>query len=482
MVDTGRGRIYRLLTGLVVLSLLLASGARPNQAQEETPTPAPAPAAQAAASIQRFLPVIRQPSSHRPPAVFGIETISMPTARVKQLNDLGANWVRYFTFDWSKIEPTRTTPATYDWSQVDEAGLAMAWSSGMTVIPIVKFTPTWAQKWEGMFCGPPSESALDEFAQFLGAVAARYSQPPFNIHYWEIGNEVDMPYQSSSPDNVFGCWGDWNDPYFGGEYYGKALRQVTPAIKAADPQAKVLIGGLLLECDPDNPPEGKDCAISRFLEGVLREGGGPYFDIVSYHSYAAYFVRRINEEYYWLNKGMFYDKIDYINRILNKYGQGGKPLFLTEVSILCDERYPGCDPLSDDFLSRQADYVYWAYVRGWAAGLRGVIWFTYEESAWKSSGLYNQSSPKPAYYAYKYLSKTLSGASLVGPLTQYSNVTGFEFRQSNRRLWILWTSDQADHTITLPAGVLAMHDKLGNALPLTSQVTLNSPIVVELGP
>jgi hypothetical protein len=39
---------------------------------------------------------------------------------------------------------------------------------------------------------------------------------------------------------------------FGGEYYGNMLKIVYPAIKSADPQAQVLVGGLLLDCDPVN--------------------------------------------------------------------------------------------------------------------------------------------------------------------------------------------------------------------------------------
>ena len=46
---------------------------------------------------------------------------------------------------------------------------------------------------------------------------------------------------------MFGCWDDPEDAYYGGEYYAEMLKVVYPVIKEADPEAKVLFGGLLYE-------------------------------------------------------------------------------------------------------------------------------------------------------------------------------------------------------------------------------------------
>ena len=75
--------------------------------------------------------------------------------------------------------------------------------------------------------------------------------------------------------------GDINDPYFGGEFYAQMLKAAYPAIKAADPQAQVLVGGLLL----DNPDVATNNT-ALFLEGILRGGGSPFFDAVSFHCYS----------------------------------------------------------------------------------------------------------------------------------------------------------------------------------------------------
>ncbi len=88
--------------------------------------------------------------------------------------------------------------------------------------------------------------------------------------------------------SVFGCWGNPNDPYYGGGYYAELLKRAYPAAKAANPQAIVMNGGLLLDCDPRYPPPGKDCLPAQFLEGMLRNQGAAYFDILAFHGYPYY--------------------------------------------------------------------------------------------------------------------------------------------------------------------------------------------------
>ena len=179
----------------------------------------------------------------------------------------GVYWVRFDAFDWDRIEPVQTVPSTFHWKNVAEDSLVRAAQNGLKVIAVVKYTPGWAQKYPGSVCGPIKSTAFAEFAEFLTAVVNRYKNPPYKIKYWELGNEPDTPIWYNK--SVFGCWGEVNDPYFGGEYYAQMLKAAYPAIKAADPQAQVLIGGLLL----DNPDKNTKNT-PRFLEGILRGGGG----------------------------------------------------------------------------------------------------------------------------------------------------------------------------------------------------------------
>ncbi len=464
-----------VLTALAVLYPLSVS-----QLAERQPR-APAPVQQSTATTL-YLPIGFK-ELIRVPSVFGVETNNFNQSQVSELKQTNTYWVRRFMVDWSKIEPVRTDPPTYHWDAVDEAGLAALAGGKVTPVVTIKFTPPWAQKYAGVSCGPPREDHLDEFAQFLQALAARYSQAPYQVHYWELGNEVEVAHNLDDPDSGYGCWGVPKEPYYGSAYYAQMLKLASPTIKTADPQAQILIGGLLLDCDPTNPPLGKNCKSSRYLEGILANGGGPYFDIVSYHSYAYYVPGKIWEDTpnWSVRGGVFEGKISYLREVLANF-QVDKPLMLTEVALLCSESTQGCNPAGDEFKELQGDYVYWAYLRGWAENLSGVFWFTLEDSGWRSSGLKQGGAPNPAYYAYQYLALTLDGAKLVGPVTQYSGVLGYEFQLPDKRLWILWADDHTDHRITLPAGVSGLRDKYGNALGLSSQATVNHPLIIEFAP
>ena len=157
----------------------------------------------------------------------------------------------------------------------------------------------------------------------------RYKNPPYNIKFWELGNEPDTPVWYTK--SVFGCWGDTTDPYFGGEFYAQMLKAAYPAIKAADPQAQVLVGGLLL----DNPDVATNNT-ARFLEGILRGGGGPFFDAVSFHSYSYFWgtVGQMSNPHWPGSVTTIPEKTLFIKDVLNRYGQGYKTLMNTEAGAV----------------------------------------------------------------------------------------------------------------------------------------------------
>jgi hypothetical protein len=430
-----------------------------------------------------YLPIVNR-NYPRLPSIFGVETNTLDTTWITRANDAKAYWVRNSSFSWAEIEPVRTAPATYNWAAVDEQGLMNAAANGLTVVATIKFTPLWAQKYPGVYCGPMAATYIDEFAQFMRTLVARYSVPPYNIKYWEIGNEVDVDPDLVAPDNVYGCWGDDNDTYYGGGYFSQMLRQVYPAMKAADSQATVAIGGLLLDCDPTNPPPNKTCKPSLFLEGILRDSGGAYFDVLSFHAYALYLPGQIYEmsPNWAVRGGILLGKISYLREVMANFGVN-KPLMITESSLVCPGWLAECSTVTDTFLEAQADYITWLYIRSWANNIKGVIWYTLEDSEWLSSGLYLSTLPKPAYYALQFTTRVLDEAQLVGSVSQYPGLIGYDFRSPGKRIWALWSPTRTDTVITLPDGVLAVLDKYGNPVtPVGGQITVNSPVYIELSP
>lgn len=443
-----------------------------------------ASAAQATDPVTISLPIVGRNFPAIP--VFGVQMSAINNARGLQ-HAVAANtyWVRLHAFHWDKIEPVNG--GAYNWNTGVETSLKNASANGMQVIAIVHGTPAWAQKYPGVACGPIREDALDDYAQFLTDLVTRYSQPPYDVHYWELGNEPDVGWNLVSGNSVFGCWGEAGDPYYGGGYYAEMLKVAYPAIKAADPRAKVLIGGLLLDCDPTNPPAGKDCTPGNFLEGILHNGGAPYFDIVSFHGYPQYGGSLHNDLQFpsWAHRGgVVLGKIHFLREVMAKYGVD-KPIIHTEGSLTCPETTTAyCNPPGSAFNEAQADYVVWLYVRNWANDIMGTIWYQFDGLGWRSSGMLDANQqPKPVYNAYKFLTEELGGAGYERRITQYTGLDAYEFRTTDKRIWVMWAPDGQQRTITLPAGFVKAYDKYGAALtPNNNQLTVRSPIYLELTP
>ncbi|MFQ5615845.1 MAG: hypothetical protein ACE5GO_05225, partial [Anaerolineales bacterium] len=278
--------------------------------------------------------------------------------------------------------------------------------------------------------------------------------------------------------------------YYGGGDYAGMLKTVYPKIKAANPEAQVLVGGLLLDCDPVNPPAGKNCTPSKYLEGILQNGGGSYFDGVSFHAYDFY-----NSTYNtygspnwnsgrWANetdgelKPVLIAKVSYLKNLLNSYGASNKFLINTEVALLCGGGSDppggaGCesDPTSPYELLK-AYYISQAYAAAIAEGLLGNIW--YSPTGWRNSGLLNPDlSTRPAYDAYALARSTLKNATLLRTITEYhdpNNVFGYEFSIDGRRIWVVWVLDGSSQTIALPASSSSVSawDALGVSVDVSS--------------
>ncbi|MBN2549636.1 MAG: hypothetical protein JXB15_10790 [Anaerolineales bacterium] len=437
-----------------------------------------------------------------PPSIFGVETDHLGSTGIQSKASQGnVYFIRRAGFLWSEIEPELTSPRSFNWDAIDNEALEQASAQGFSVIAVIRSTPTWAQKYSGVYCGPVKQDNFDEFAGFVQELVARYSAPPYNIKYWEIGNEPDVDRSLVLPDSPFGCWGEnqylpngqpnpaW-DGYYGGRYYAKMLQQVYPAIKAADPNAKVLNGGLLLSCDFQLPPPDTDCTPSKFFLGILIENRAAYLDIVSYHGYTYFYQNKIYEDdYQWGHRGeggSVMGKADFLRDWMGNYGVS-KPLLLSETSMVCPH-WSDCteNPGSPEFFDAQADFVVWAYIRAWANNFAGAIWYTIEGPGWADCGLMESGYvPRPAYYAYQYMTNKLSIAQYTGVMNQYAsqNVAGYAFSNNGVTIWVLWSKEQVDKVITLPANVIQVTDKFGAIItPVGGQITVNKPVYVELSP
>jgi hypothetical protein len=418
-----------------------------------------------------------------PPSIFGVQMSAIDDAHgLQKAVEGGVRWVRLGAFYWDLIEPQRTTPATYQWSAVEEASLRNAYANGLTVLGVVLFAPDWARKYPASACGPIDPGQLDRYAAFLGALVRRYKAPPYHVKYWELGNEPDTDVINER--RTYGCWGEPGQATFGGEAYGEMLKVVYPAIKAADPEAQVLIGGLLLDCDPTDPPPGQSCAPSRFLEGILDAGAGNSFDIVSFHGYAHWDTMQVVDETnpYWQGRGgVVLGKAQYLREVMLRYGVE-KPLMHTEGSLIYpDSSTPGWWPPDAAFYEAQAAYVVRLYVRNSANDIRATIWFQLDGPGWRYGSLLDdQQKPRPAYVAYKFMTRELGDAWYEGPITHYVSVEGYAFGTPDKQIWVLWPPQQSTWNIGLPSDVTHVYNALGKEItPSGSNLTLSGPVYVE---
>ena len=454
----------------------------------QTTTPAYAEQAAATYSFTVFLPVTEQNSP--PHTVFGVEVYSLDQpGGLNALVDAKASWVRRSSLVWSAVEPSE---GTRNWSTLGalEQDMINASSNSLHLILIVQNTPNWAQQYSNTPCGPILPSKLGAFANFMHDTVARYSVAPFNVHYWEIWNEPDIDHSLGITNTGFGCWGDATDAYYGGGYYAQMLQAVYPQIKSADPNAKVLVGGLLLDCDPSLAGACADDKPPRFLEGILRAGGGAYFDGVGFHGYDYYngalgHYSNPNWRSAWTstipqwpvyNTGpVGIAKGRFVKNLLSRYGVTGKFLVNTESALLCKPCVP-----DSTFETTKAYYLAQVYASAIAEGYIGDVWYSYE--GWLHSGLSDHGTLLPAYTAFQFANSKLELAKYSYDVTAYGGVKGYVFARPNGHIWIVWSLDGIDHPISLPQAPSAVWDALGNPVTAsgsTLTVTI-TPLYVEL--
>jgi hypothetical protein len=453
--------------------------------------PSPSPSATAEVITVTLQPTANPERTPTPPRIehegrfsfFGIEMGHITSEYgLIQAREAGVEAIRNPSVSWKDVEPTRTDPPTYHWEVLEglERELSNAAQAGIEVVLPVMFTPDWAQAVPGHSCGPISEDRLDEFAQFLRAVVERYSAPPYRITYWELFNEPDVDPSLVSPDSVFGCWGDQNDEYYGGRYFAQMLKQAYPAIKEADSQAQVILGGLLLDA-PNTVP-------SAFLEGVLEGGGGDYFDVLAFHAYTFYSPDFYNWDTLpivkWLDwGGVVVGKTRFLRQVIGRYGYD-KPLFLNESGLMWGLR---TEP-PDDFRLGQADYVVKLYARGMALDLLGIVWYGWRGPGWRYLALLNEDlSPTPAYHALAFAIQQLDDAEYLAP-TDYPGTEGYAFRRGGKLLQVVWSADGEQYPVSVPlARFRQALDPSGQPVPYQRSLDravfrVRRPIYIELIP
>lgn len=373
-----------------------------------------------------FLPNV---ATSAPVGLFGFE---LSAARgpewVEHADALDPAWLRLNGLAWSDVEPAPDAGLSWDAPAVKalEGQLARAAALQLPVILVLHGSPAWAVAPHTANCAPINSEHYGRFARFAAAAVARYSAPPFNVRYFEIGNEPDA--YIFGVDSPYGCWGRRDEPLYGGEAYGRLLMVAYPAIKAANPEAQVLNGGLLLDA-AYNPVTGSGQS-GRFLEGMLEAGAGRSFDILAFHSYSYYNGTPDG------TLGAQDWKPAYLRGVLARYGLQ-KPLFNTESALLCPAATATC-------AEAQAYTIPRLYMRALRDGLVGQIWYLYDSDGFHNTALVEPTNPeqvRPAYRAFAQVGKALAGLSYGGPIAGLPpEAEGHSFVAGSRATYLLWSA------------------------------------------
>ncbi len=220
------------------------------------------------------------------------------------------------SFNWAVMQPYKSyssVPAAQKAEFQDVNGLpindsvmnslvALAAARRMTILPVVEYTPGWDSRNPRSAATPPSSPAA--YARFIVAMihlygphgsfwAANPSLPRVPIRMWQIWNEPDF--------TVY-----WSKQPFESSYV-KLLRAVRPAVRAADPGAKIVLAGL---------PNFS----WRYLADIYKfKGARKLFDIVAVHPYTATPSGAVTI----LKK---------VRTVMNQHGDSKKSMMATELS------------------------------------------------------------------------------------------------------------------------------------------------------
>jgi hypothetical protein len=203
------------------------------------------------------------------------------------LEDTGIDLLR-ISFGWDGIEGEKDV---YDWLFWDEYVSTAVDSFGVTLIPYICYTPLWNSTTDdpdNSWHYPPKD--YDEFGEFVFDLVSRYKD---KIKTWELWNEPDI-------------WIFWAGDHDG---FSKLIKIGSEAVRRADPEAKVVLGGLAHDTE--------------WLEVLLRDYGvSPYVDIVNIHNYFETWADSPMEEI-----AAYVNEVD---RIVLEHGDG-QPIWMAEV-------------------------------------------------------------------------------------------------------------------------------------------------------
>ena len=203
---------------------------------------------------------------------------------------------------------------------------------------------------------PRRPRARRRFAAWAQRVVARYGAAG---SFWR--ERPQLPYVP------FRAYQIWNEPNLTAHWprpsprrYVALLRASTPAIKAVDPAAQIVAGGF--------PDTTRGTRLRPYLRGFYRQPGvRKLFDALAVHPYAR-------------NVWQVEDLLFMVRRMMRRNGDGGRPLWITEIGWATDGPYRSRFRVGTRGQARRLDDTFQLLLeqrRRWR--IERVFWFSFKD-------------------------------------------------------------------------------------------------------
>ena len=291
------------------------------------------------------------------------------------MSQAGVQFVR-FDFDWKDIEPSNDTFAFASYDNI----VSKLKQQGIKILGILDYDNTWSDPKTG------NATEINHFADFAYNTVKHFKN---DIKYWQVWNE---------PNNV----NFWTSP--NAQNYTKLLKKAYAAVKQGNPNAVVVLGGLMGNGIEAYNFLGIDFAIADFLSDIYSNGGRDYFDVASIHpyNYATDVTSTVSME----------AAMDAARTLMNNNGDSAKELWVTELGPL---RFP---PTAYPFISSRgyseaevADWLTLIYTN-LSSKCNKLFWYELRDHPTQTLGEFyweglvqKDYTQKQAYTTYKNLPK-----------------------------------------------------------------------------
>jgi len=428
---------------------------------------------------------------------------------------------------WHEIEShAETQPRVYDWSRQD-ANIVADLNHGLTVLPILMFTPAGLDTGGSRLAPVPRvgdglRTLLNAATNKRPAAPSSVTSPPQGLYLsvFDDGSDMPGPGKLINPDNRWAnfvnaavnryrpggllaqqqgwhddrgvhYWEIWNEPdldtFFTGTItdYARLLKVGYLAARAVDPQAQIVLGGMV--------HWQKSGWFNTLLDLIKTDPAAVenhyFMDKVAVHTYF----------WAWQTFGYLYpDRVQ-----LDAHGLADIELWLTETGVpVCGEgTFPACtDPQNRWYratLDEQAAYLIQS--AAYAAWLKAeaYVWFQLYDDCGNACGidayglLRNDNTPRLSYQTYPLVFDQLTSVqpywrdrrtlTATNWISGNQEIIAFKRPASGERIVVMWTRYYTDDTVllaaTAPSATLYSPDGTGQIIyPISDTYAISLPL------